>query len=852
MTDNQIQPSFSAGELSPTMYARVDFAKYHVGLAKCRNFFVDYRGGVSTRTGTEFIGRCRVDNLLCRLIDFQFSSTQSLVLQFGDKYMRVVLNGALVLNMAKGVVSITNGNPGTFNSPAHGYLAGQWVFLETVGGMPGLDEITGIVINPTVDTFQLTDLFGASISTIGAGTYTGGGTVSSIFELVTPYAAADLALLKYAQSADVMTLTHPLYTTQDLTRFSDNNWTIADEAIGAKIDAPTNPVGTATPATVGTASYAYVITAVDENGDESIASIRKDVTAAINIAAVAGSIGLTWDSVPGAVGYNVYKAVPVSNGTIPVGVNFGYIGSTTTNNFVDGNIVGDFTTTPPTHQNPFIGNNPSVVVYYQQRRGFFSSLAQLATMWFSKTGQYLNFDISSPIQPNDAITATLVSRQINAIQWVVGMPGGLVLGTTGGIWQVSGGGVNAPLTPATITAVPQSYNGASSLQAIPINDHILYVQSRGAIVRELSYSYYVNIYTGTDISILSNHLFHGYTIPEWTYAEEPYKIIWAVRSDGHLLSCTYIREQDMVGWAQHDTLGLFKSIISIPEGAENFVYVIVQRQVQGQLVQYIERFASRLMPYGVEDAWALDCALQNDLTYPAASMQASAATGTVQFVADAAIFSSTDVGKALRVGGGVANITAFVNAQTLTGTLIRDIQDVLPNSVGPIPLLAAEGEWSLTSKFTVFSGLEHLEGQTVSILGDGNVFPSQVVTNGEITLNQPASKVVVGLPFMAQLQTLYLDVGQPTIQGKRKRIAALTMRVDQTRGLKAGSTFQTMKEYKMRHRQPMGSPIALETGDERIIMDPSWNIYGQICIEQSYPLPATVLGVIPEIIVGDK
>ena len=52
-----IQPSFAAGELSPSLYARVDLAKYHVGCAMARNFFVDYRGGVSTRPGTEFIAQ---------------------------------------------------------------------------------------------------------------------------------------------------------------------------------------------------------------------------------------------------------------------------------------------------------------------------------------------------------------------------------------------------------------------------------------------------------------------------------------------------------------------------------------------------------------------------------------------------------------------------------------------------------------------------------------------------------------------------------------------------------------------------------------------------------------------------
>lgn len=853
MSQNFIQPSFSAGELSPTLYARVDFAKYHVGLAKCRNFFVDYRGGASTRTGTLFAGRCRVDNLACRLIPFQFSSTQELALQFGDFYMRVVQNGALILNTAKVISAITQTNPGVFTSAAHGFTNGQWVFLSTINGMSSLNSLFGIVASATVNTFQLTDLNGVVISTLSLSAYTGGGTAASVFELSTPYAAADLALIKFTQSADVMTLTHPSYASYDLARLLNTSWTLTAISIGSTIAAPANPVAVMSPATVGTAAYAYVITAVNAAGDESIASTRVDLTAKVDMSAVAGAVNLTCDAVTGAVGYNFYKAVPVANGTIPVGVNFGYIGSSTTPAFVDGNIVADFTTTPPTHQNPFTSNNPGVVAYFQQRKGFFGSLSFPESFWFSKTGQYKNFDYSSPVQPDDAITATLVSSQLNAIEWVVGMPGGLIVGTSGGAWQVSGGSANAPITPGTITATPQAYNGASTLQPLVVNYDILYVQAQGSSVRDLSYNFYTNIYTGTDISILSNHLFYGYTIPEWTYAQEPFKMVWAVRSDGHMLSCTFVKEQELIGWAQHDTLGKFKSVISIKEGAENFVYCIVQREIQGVQVQYIERFASRLMPYGVEDAWAVDCGLTNTLTYPAAGLSADGITGTVNFEADAVIFSPADVGKTLRMGGGIATITAYVNAQNLTGTLIRDISAVLPNSDPEVPFDAASGDWSLTETFDTFSGLDHLEGQTVAILGDGNVFTEQVVTDGSVTLNQAVSKIVVGLPFTAQMQTLYLDVGEPTIQGKRKKISAVSMRVDQTRGLATGPTFDSNEivEFKMRDDQPMGTPIALETGDQRVNVSPLWATEGQICIEQSYPLPATVLGIVFEYAVGD-
>jgi hypothetical protein len=79
----------------------------------------------------------------------------------------------------------------------------------------------------------------------------------------------------------------------------------------------------------------------------------------------------------------------------------------------------------------------------------------------------------------------------------------------------------------------------------------------------------------------------------------------------------------------------------------------------------------------------------------------------------------------------------------------------------------------------------------------------------------------------------------------------MTARVDQTRGIEIGQTFDDLTLYKDRDLNTIGRPIELFTGDQRLIIGGGWTIEGQICIEQSNPLPATILGVIPEIQVGD-
>jgi hypothetical protein len=180
--------------------------------------------------------------------------------------------------------------------------------------------------------------------------------------------------------------------------------------------------------------------------------------------------------------------------------------------------------------------------------------------------------------------------------------------------------------------------------------------------------------------------------------------------------------------------------------------------------------------------------------------------------------------------------------------------DLIPNDPQHRPNVALPGTWSIDAPFTTVYGLNHLEGQPVTVLADGGVVNGMVVSDGSITLPQPATKVVVGYGFQAQLQTMYLDLGneQNTIQGKRKKVAALTVRVKDSRGLKAGRTFDHLVPIKELNRATfLDRPIQLITKDERLIMDPLWDVPGQICLQVDDPLPVTVLGVVPEVIVGD-
>jgi hypothetical protein len=157
------------------------------------------------------------------------------------------------------------------------------------------------------------------------------------------------------------------------------------------------------------------------------------------------------------------------------------------------------------------------------------------------------------------------------------------------------------------------------------------------------------------------------------------------------------------------------------------------------------------------------------------------------------------------------------------------------------------------SPISTLSGLHHLEGQTVDILADGAVEPRQVVSNGQVTLSQAASKVSVGLPITADVATLplALEGAAASGQGTAKNVNKVHLRVNQASIVKAGPSFDRLREYPARAvTDPYGSPPALRNGELSLSIDPSWNQDGHVCVRQDLPLPLTLLSLTLEVQAG--
>lgn len=720
-----LQRSFAGGEVTPELFGRIDDAKYQAGAAKLRNFIALPQGPAVNRPGTAFVREVKDSTKSTRIIPFTYSTTQTMVIELGAGYFRFHTQGGTLLA----------GSPTAYDN-ATAYV---------VGGLVSSAGTNYYCIAPTTGNAPPNATYWYPLP-------------SAAYEIPNPYAEADLFDIHFVQSADVLTLVHPNYAPRELRRQGATNWTLVLSTFGSTVAAPGAPTVTAAGFTSVKYTYEYVVTAVAENNiDESAASPSGSVGA--NLYETGCTVTIAWSAVTGASRYNVYKLQ---------GGLYGYIGQTTGTSIVDDNIAADLSKTPPIYETVFdaAGNYPGAVSYFEQRKCFAGTGNKPQNIWMTKSGTESSMSYSLPTRDDDRISFRVAAREANTIRHIVPLTQLLLL-TSSAEWRVSSVNSDA-ITPSTISVRPQSYVGASNVQPSIINNTLLYCAARGGHVRELAYNWQANGFVTGDMSLRATHLFDTFDILDMTYAKAPQPIVWFVSSSGKLLGLTYVPEQQVGAWHQHDTDGVFESCTTVAEGNEDVLYLVVRRTINGASKRYVERMNTRLFATPA-DAFFVDCGA----TY-----------------------------------------------------------DGVPNEV--------------------ISGLSWLEGKTVNILADGAVHPQRVVTGGSITLDIEASKVQIGLPIEADLQTLPLamQVDGGFGQGRYKNVNKAWLRVYRSSGIFVGPNADNLVEAKQRTIEPYGSPPALKSEEIQIMLTPTWADGGQVYIRQTDPLPLTIVSLTLEVAVG--
>jgi hypothetical protein len=815
--------SFAGGEITPELAGRLDLVKYQTGLALARNFITLPHGPAARRPGFEFINEAKDSTQAVRLIPFAFSASQTAVLEFGHQYIRFHIDGGTLLEATKAIASIAGSTVNT--SSAHGYSTGDWVYIGS-----RYHKITVV----DADTFTTADLWGTA--TTASGT-----TAARVYTIASPYAAADLFDLHYAQSADVVTITHPSYSTRELKRLGATNWTLTTVSFAAPTNAPSDLVVTATVAENKTlTTQKYVVTTVAADGVTE--SLPSDPMAVSNNLTLAGNYNtLTWSAVGGATRYNAYKL----RGGI-----YGYIGQARPN-------TGAVTKTISTIDRPGVGDK-TVTVTTSAAHGFANEdlvliestgVATLDGAWVITVTGASTFTYTSVTDSTDSAatgTASIPELQI----------------------------IDDNVMADTLTPPPEDIIALNTGAGDYPGTTTYHEQRRWFAGTDNKPQVLWATRTGTEANLTSSVPARDADGLELRIAASQYNQIRHLVALADLIALTAGGEFRIYS---DGAPAITPTSVSIkPQGyagASN-----VQPVVTTGSVLYVQAQGSRLreLSYSWEaNAYrTVDASIMaphrfngytvTDLAYSRAPDSITWAVRDdgvllgMTYVPDQQVYgwhahdTAGEFESVCTVSEGSEDVLYAVVKRTVNARTVRYVERLRSRifTAQEDAFFVDSGLTYSGSPVSTVGGLYHLEGQTVDILADGAVEARQTVTGGQVTLGTAASTVHVGLPITADLVTLPLAMEGAAAagQGTVKNINKVHLRVSQSSVVKAGPAFDRLREYPARAvTDPYGSPPALRNGELALSIDPSWNQDAALCVRQDLPLPLTVLSMTLEI-----
>lgn len=485
---------------------------------------------------------------------------------------------------------------------------------------------------------------------------------------------------------------------------------------------------------------------------------------------------------------------------------------------------------------------PRAVGIYQERLVFGGTSAQPQTIWMSETGIFDGFGTGA--EASDAIDVTLGSAEVNQINWIAATRD-LIIGTAGGEITVNGGTSGSAITPANVSQQPRTYHGSNRQHPSVVGNEVLFLQQSGRKIRTFRFDFDIDSYTGEDLTFFAENLTEG-GLSELAYSQEPDSRVYAVTSAGDMVIGTYERAQSVIGWTKYTTDGDYENVQTISQGEQDQVYVVVERIINGNTRRFIEVF---------DDGDGLDdtdgfcdsyLTLSNKLTItnitaadPAVVTSAShgLSNGDRVIIKDLVdpIASSLDSSK---TNMSSLNNSTFTVANATTNTF--ELTNVDGTDFDTSAYNAYGSGGNVWLKTTTISGLDHLEGKTVQVKGDGARQPDKTVTSGSITATSAAGEFMIGLPYTTTITTLRkeFDIGMGSMQGQRMRPARPVARV-------YNSTLPTLNSEFLPSRNSadqMDRKVPLYTGD--LEYGPlAWTNTGELTFAVTTPFPLVLIAI---------
>lgn len=791
MKRTALQTNFTAGEFTPRLAARIDYARYKNSVKTCTNAIVTSHGPLIRRSGWKYINDAYSNSDASRIIAFQVDSDESIALELNDQIIRFF--------------SYNNGTPG----------------IVTSGGSPV--------------------------------------TVS------TPYDVTDLAKLQFVQSGNTMYFAHPDYAPQQLTRTSNTVWTFSeiDFVVPATYEGGySDSVELTLSATSGSGITVTAASSIFLAGDNGRQIFNTDGTGIAVITSItSGTVAVasvleTFDSTTVEADTWLLDISPLSTLTVSTTSSGAYV-----------NVTSDIASFRTSDEGNFIHINdgvieiteyasgssvngvirkalssedesanwtmemaawnatrgyPRAVAMFEQRLWFASIAADPSLLVGSRTGLFTNFARGS--DDSAGISFTLTLDKSSVINWMAASRE-LIIGGDAGESTVSGG--NSGITPTNIQHKIRTYYGGLPRQVELLDNEVIFIQQAGRKIRGFRYDFQIDNYQGEELSFFSEHLGRA-GIDQIAFAQNPYSILYAVLDTGDLMCGTIKRDQQVNGWFTIQTDGHINSVGVTSNMGESHVWACITRTVNGSSVNYIELLSP------AEEVTDTTSYCDSYLTYsnPVTISSITKASPAVVTTSSAHGYSDGDTVVIKDVVGMTELEGKRYTVANKTSTTF-ELSGVNSTTYGTFT------SGVVHKRVSSISGLDHLEGLEVCVVGDGAVQTNKTVASGAITLDTAAGEVVVGLGYTTEIVTQNLEIADVgAAQGNPTRWVNTILRVYQ-------SGHPAVNGFTNPLREPsdyMDQNPAYTTGD--LFYDGmEWFSDANLTITMTYPAPLTLLGI---------
>lgn len=871
--------SFNGGEVGAETILRIDQELYRSVCERMENWLPTIQGEMDFRPGTKFI-QDFTDYGTSLLYPFVYNVADSAILVISDENLSIVLNDG-VISRPSVTCSITNGTFATATgwtdtSDIGGVVTFVTNALEMSGDGSAVAKITQAVTTSSVGiehairlkvtrgpiTFKIgttsggSEIFSGSLYTgihslafipsaatfhVEFSTYSQGSRVihsiaiesAGDLAIDTPWSGSDLQSLRFCQSHDVMFVASPDSIVKRIERRGAGSWSLTDFEFSGGPFGTVNSESSHTLAPdvikgVGTltssrdlfeSGHVGSLWKISHNGQVRSGNLSSggsfvgtiqisgagngrifqlDISGTwVGTITVQRSIGneISWEDVA-TLSYtsNVSKSIDdnldnqiiyyragfktgdYTSGTAAVALSFGggstdgvaRITSVTSSTVADIEVVSEFSAVSESSawaEGEWSGVRgwPTCVARFDGRL-FYSRDDQF---WATVSGTFDNFRGGE--DDADSISRDVASGNANPIVWILGMQR-LIFGTEGAEASARSSSFDQPLTPTDITIRDASTIGSANVMPLRVDKRGLFVDRSGIRLYEIYYIVDEQDYASRPLTRM--HVDVGRpSITQIAVTRQPHSRVWCIRGDGQCLVLLYDPSERVMGWSRLVTDGVFESVAVLPpeeSTAEDRVYFIVRRTINGSTVRYLEKMAPTYFE-NVSDVRRMDSYL--------------------------------------------------------------DVEE--------------------ETAFSVVSGLDHLEGKEVVILGDGSPHSPKTVVSGEVDLDRPCNTAAVGLPYTAYYKSGVVSdgaqFGTGLAQSQRQIHLRLVLRKTGTSSICYGGDFSEMDRLDDTAVQGghYDSAFPLFNGPTEVLTIPAaYSFDPRLCLKAQSPLPATVQALV--------